>query len=84
MFLFYVRDILPSTLKLPEVIGSAETLSDLHEVAQRGAGTDRLTVTHFSDDKQYLTKHRYNIFMLCIFHYYEGPYLQVIISDPDS
>ncbi|XP_051563770.1 ras and Rab interactor 2-like [Myxocyprinus asiaticus] len=31
------RDILPSTLKLPEAIRSAETLSDLHEVAQLGA-----------------------------------------------
>ncbi|KAI7807600.1 putative ras and Rab interactor 2 [Triplophysa rosa] len=34
------RDILPSILKLPDAIGSAETLSGLHEVAQRGAGTD--------------------------------------------
>ncbi|XP_016089196.1 ras and Rab interactor 2-like isoform X1 [Sinocyclocheilus grahami] len=31
------RDILPFTLKLPEAIHSAETLSDLHEVAQQGA-----------------------------------------------
>ncbi|XP_039545166.1 ras and Rab interactor 2 isoform X2 [Pimephales promelas] len=31
------RDILPSTLKLPEEIHSAETLSELHEVAQQGA-----------------------------------------------
>uniref|UniRef100_A0A673K9G1 Ras and Rab interactor 2-like n=1 Tax=Sinocyclocheilus rhinocerous TaxID=307959 RepID=A0A673K9G1_9TELE len=30
------RDILPFTLKLPEAIHSAETLSDLHEVAQQG------------------------------------------------
>ncbi|XP_051567723.1 ras and Rab interactor 2-like isoform X2 [Myxocyprinus asiaticus] len=31
------RDILSSTLKLPEAIRSSETLSDLHEVAQQGA-----------------------------------------------
>ncbi|XP_077055814.1 ras and Rab interactor 2 isoform X5 [Siphateles boraxobius] len=31
------RDILPSTLKLPEEIHTAETLSELHEVAQQGA-----------------------------------------------
>uniref|UniRef100_A0A8C1JZ81 Ras and Rab interactor 2 n=1 Tax=Cyprinus carpio TaxID=7962 RepID=A0A8C1JZ81_CYPCA len=31
------RDILPFTLKLPEAIHSAETLSDLYEVAQQGA-----------------------------------------------
>ncbi|XP_016328909.1 ras and Rab interactor 2-like [Sinocyclocheilus anshuiensis] len=31
------RDILPFTLKLPEAIHSAATLSDLHEVAQQGA-----------------------------------------------
>ncbi|XP_067315057.1 ras and Rab interactor 2 isoform X2 [Pseudorasbora parva] len=32
------RDILPSTLKLPEAIHSAETLTELHEVVQQGAG----------------------------------------------
>ncbi|XP_050967399.1 ras and Rab interactor 2 isoform X1 [Labeo rohita] len=31
------RDILPFTLKLPEAIHSAETLSDLHELVQQGA-----------------------------------------------
>lgn len=45
--LFHIRDILPSTLKLPEAIHSAETLSDLHEVAQQGAGTDLPNLTHF-------------------------------------
>lgn len=43
--LFHIRDILPSTLNLPEEIHSAETLSELHEVAQRGAGTDLPSLT---------------------------------------
>lgn len=44
--LFHIRDILPFTLKLPEAIHSAATLSDLHEVAQQGAGTDQACLTH--------------------------------------
>lgn len=44
--LFHIRDILPFTLKLPEAIHSAVSLSDLHEVAQQGAGTDRARLTH--------------------------------------
>jgi len=43
--LFRIRDILPSTLKLPEEIHSAETLSELHELAQQGAGTDLPSLT---------------------------------------
>lgn len=43
--LFHIRDILPFTLKLPEEIHSAETLSELHEVAQQGAGTDLPSLT---------------------------------------
>ncbi len=58
--LFHIRDILPFTLKLPEIIHSAATLSDLHEVAQQGAGTDQACLTHL----KYHIKHRYGYIII--------------------
>ncbi|XP_051752111.1 ras and Rab interactor 2 isoform X2 [Ctenopharyngodon idella] len=55
------RDILPSTLKLPEAIHSAETLSDLHEVAQQGAAFWEYSVKRQQEPKGSLVQDRPSI-----------------------
>lgn len=46
--LLFCRDVLPFTLKLPEVISAAKTTSDLEEVAKLGIGKQHLSLTFTS------------------------------------
>ncbi|KAF3842448.1 hypothetical protein F7725_024399 [Dissostichus mawsoni] len=49
------RDVLPFTLKLPEVIASAKTSADLEEVAKLGAGFWDSQLCHRSKDSVFLS-----------------------------